>query len=174
MEKTRDAEGLRRTVRESSNELDRANAALALGRLGALEAADDLLAALRDGGYWVQLGAIDALGRLGDERALRPAVETLWRNDFRPLEGNDAELLDMLTDELARMPFAGTVDALGELFGHESPIVRFGVAQALGKLGDVRAEPLLRRALDDPDDDVRHEARLALAVLAGEGDARQL
>ena len=174
MEKTRDVEGLRRTVCESSDELDRAHAASALGRLGAVEAADDLLAALRDEGYWVQLGAIDALGRLGDERALRPAVETLWRNDFRLLESNDAELLDMLTDELARMPFASTVDVLGELLGHESPTVRFGVAQALGKLSDERAEPLLRQALDDPDDDVRHEARLALAVLAGEEDARKL
>lgn len=174
MEKTRDVEALRRALRESSDDWGRAHAATALGRLGALEAADDLLAALLHGGYWIQLGAIDALGRLGDERALRPAVETLWRNDFRPSEGNDDELLDMLTDELSRLPFPGTVEALGELLSHESPIVRFGAVQALGKLTDARAEPLLRQTLGDPDEDVRYEARLALAVLAGEKDARQL
>jgi HEAT repeat protein len=174
MEKTHDVEALRRVLRASRDDFDRSYAATALGRLDAREAADDLLAVLRDDGYWVQLGAIDALGRFGDERALGPAVETLWRNDFRPSEGNDAELLDMLTDELARMPFAGTIEALGELLRHESPVVRFGATQALGKLSDPRAEPLLRRVLDDADEDVRYEARLALAVLAGDEDVRQL
>ncbi len=54
------------------------------------------------------------------------------------------------------------VDALTESMRHEDDMLRWLSAQALGKIGDPRATPALRRAALDTDARVAAEARKAL------------
>ncbi|MBP2144935.1 HEAT repeat protein [Methanofollis sp. W23] len=65
--------------------------------------------------------------------------------------------------ELVVREFLGNLD-------HERPEFRWGAAEALGRLGDMRAvEPLIRALEDDPDPRVRKKAAWALGQL---GDLR--
>jgi HEAT repeat protein len=174
LEQAADVDGLRTALRDEGDDVDRGVAAVALRRAAGEGAADDLLDAATTGGYWTRLAAIGELAELGDLRAATPAAAAIKQLDFKPEQGNDMELLDMLTDEIARLDPAATIPPLADLLGDPSPVVRFGVVQALGKLNDLRARLVLERALTDNDEDVRGEAAVALAVLSGETPASQL
>lgn len=174
LEQAADVEGLRAALRGEGDDGDRGVAASALRRVAGASTADDLLDAATTGGYWTRLAAIGALAELGDHRAAWPAAAAIKELDFKPEQGNDTELLDMLTDEIARLDPVAAVPPLADLLGDPSPVVRFGVVQALGKLNDAQTRPMLERALADSDEEVRHEAVVGLAVLSGETPASEL
>ncbi len=69
---------------------------------------------------------------------------------------------------------AATLHLLMELLNDQDPLMRRTAAEALGKIGDGSAEPLLQRALQDVEPKVREAAVLALARLPvlGEASAR--
>ena len=85
--------------------------------------------------------AVEALGRLGDPRAIDPLLEML---EMRP-SYSIIRALGMLGDSRAVEPLLGLVD-------HQDAVIRYNVYEVLGQLGDVRALPALRRAAEADDD----------------------
>lgn len=113
----------------------------------------DLLGWLEDDEYDIREVAVDALGEIGDKRAVEPLMRVLERHDG---------------------PSRGAIRALGELGDIRAvePIIPFLrvrdaltrqiAAQALGRLGDRRAIDPLVAAVKDKDKDVREAAAEAL------------
>jgi HEAT repeat protein len=105
--------------------------------------------------------AAEALGLLGDHRAVEPLLGVLWDKslDVRYVA---AEALGRLRDERALDPLADLLKA--HLPYEEDPFPRVceEAIKALGRLGDRRAiEPLLR-VFDSPNEALRREAADAL------------
>jgi HEAT repeat protein len=122
-----------------------------------------LLATLRDEDSDVRSSAAQALGSLGDARAVEPLLAALHDEDPN-VRGSAAQALDTLGD-------ARAVEPLLAALRDETFLVSWYAAQALGTLGDARAvEPLLA-ALHDEDFHMRGSAALALGGL---GDGRAL
>lgn len=168
------------------------SAARALARLGE-PGIQALLECVKHQDYMALKAAAEALGDLGDPRAVQPlidragsaysgahdsVVQALGKLGRPALQ----ELLRRLKqDESGVCPDAvvalgciGDPRALEPLLGllrSDNDLMRWGAAEALGKLGDARAvEPLLRR-LGDEHPGVRGAAAEALGNL---GDARAL
>ncbi len=170
----------------------RANAALALGRIGppAAAAVPDLAAALSDPVDPVRENAAGALGEVGPDA--RQAVDALivCLSDRDPyVNGRSAETLSRIGPPavpglIRTLESASAVGrwsaaiALGKIGREASPAVpvltralsdasenvRWGAAVALGNVGDAArpAVPALLNALSDRDQDVRSGASLAL------------
>lgn len=125
----------------------RENAAASLGRLGNARALEPLTTILRNDDAFVSRTAAKALGDLGDMGAVEPLIAALQDRNraFRrvlaqPLGSEDASFLERLTSSVL-----GLVDA-----GFEH-LVRSDAAEALARLGDLRAiEPLLRASRKGP------------------------
>ncbi len=105
--------------------------------------------------------AAEALGNLGDARAVEPLIKALGDGD-EDVRHAAAGALGKLGDIRAVEPL---IKALGDGDGR----VRREAARALGKLGDTRAVEPLIKALGGGDGRVRREAARALGKL---GDAR--
>jgi HEAT repeat protein len=105
--------------------------------------------------------AAEALGEIGDKRAVDPLIEAL--NDKKPLiRWKAAEALGEIKDKRAVDPL---IEALkGE---DEDWCVRKTAAEALGKIGDKRAVEPLIEALKDEDRYVRETARKVLEKIKG-------
>jgi twitching motility protein PilT len=117
--------------------------------LGAL-----LRVAVTDPDWWVREQAVQAVGELGDERAvpyLKAMIEERWDLRVAALEA----LVQLRADD--------TLLALGELTGDEDASVRSAMIEVLGKLERGRtASFYVQSCLNDPD---RHVAKQARAVL---------
>ncbi len=118
-----------------------------------------LINALKDESSSVRSGAAEALGEIGDARAVQPLIDALkdessevcWRAAWALGEIGDARAVESLINELKDYylgPWA---------------------AGALGKIGDARAVQPLIDALRDQNRDVRSNAASALGEI---GDAR--
>jgi HEAT repeat protein len=171
-------------------------AAEALGRLGDLRAVEPLLQAIRDRSYDSALfsGAAKAFGMLGDVRAVEPLIELLrgWAGSrSRDFEVNAAaRALGKIHDPRALEPLICALECLDShwvveslcafgdraveplistLLGSSSHPAAANAAEALGRLGDIRAvEPLISTLQHQ-----YHNARRAAAEALGElGDAR--
>ncbi|KAF5416619.1 MAG: HEAT repeat-containing taxis proteinF [Candidatus Methanogaster sp.] len=113
-----------------------------------------IAAALRDEDCWACLRAAEALGKIGDPRAVEPLIVALQDED-PGVRGNAATALGMIGDQRA-------VDPLIVAIQDEDPGVGKHVANALGMIGDIRTiEPLIT-ALGDADWNVRGNAASAL------------
>ena len=154
----------------------RANAALKLGRLGNLAAIRWLEDSLGDSNSMVRCSAANALGKLNDPRALTLLVSALNDPDDQVYGhvvtalhriGNN-QAISVLVNEVHRQRdrrqsiatnnlikighFA--VPALIEGFNNSSGIIRAYFLKALGKIGDLRALEIFRKAITDDSDDV--------------------
>jgi len=157
-------------------------------------AVDALIEAVNDGDATVCGNAIEALGRIGDPRALGTLIIALQDSDtniiiaamnalrrigdpmaIQPLINflsvDDLYLHFYATHSLSQINHPDTVDALlYQLENNNDPNVRHGCIVALGRLGDQRAItpilPLLRNASEK----LRYSAVYALGDLATVGD----
>jgi HEAT repeat protein/CHAT domain-containing protein len=154
----------------------------------------ELLALLTNEDAEVRRAAAEALGQLGDPRAVEPLIalledeDSLVRTATTVALGNLVDpravkpLVVRLEDEDSKVRWAA-VEALGEhddrrtveplvaRLEDEEWVIRRTAAEALGKLRDPRAvEPLLAR-LEDEDSDVR---RAAIKALGEIGDPRAM
>jgi HEAT repeat protein len=136
----------------------------ALNALERVESPFDLcLSFLKDTDYWMRSSAAEALGNLGDARALDPLLPLL--NDTNHKVRNSA------AGALGKLGDARAVDPLLPLLKDTDIWVRRSAAEALGNLGDARALDPLLLLLKDTDIWVRRSAAEALGNL---GDARAL
>ena len=125
-----------------------------------------IAAALRDEDCWVCLRAAEALGKIGDPRAVEPLITALGSADWN-VRGNAALALGGIDDKRS-------VEPLIAVLGDEEPYVQEQGVESLGKIGDPRAvEPLIVALQDeyshDEDLDLPWHAAVALGRI---GDKR--
>jgi hypothetical protein len=115
----------------------RREAALALGRLGAVES---LVDGLQVPDMPVRLLITQVLGTLGDPRAIKPLIIAL-RDTHAEVRSQAAFALTKIGEP--------AVEPLLLTLRHADPVARWSAARVLGSLGDPRAVPALERLLDD-------------------------
>jgi HEAT repeat protein len=109
------------------------------------------------------LGSIaEALGRIGDARAVNPLIVVL-RDSDRPGQWGAARALGWIGD-------ARSVEPLIVALGDSDPSLRSRAAIALGQIGDARGVKPLTTALKDVDDSVRSEATKSLTKMGNLGE----
>jgi HEAT repeat protein len=143
----------------------RYEAAAALGTMGE-PAVESLIQALNDRDSFVRKKAAKALGTIGDARAVEPLIQALQDRDsvvrkeattslnklsWKPRDDTERVLYLIAWrdwNELARTGELAVTRLIPALEDEDSK-VRGGAAEALGKIGDVRAAGPLVRALKD-------------------------
>ena len=151
-----------RVVMHAANALSKAGDAQ-IEKLRQERDVDALLDALRDEKLkYMFKGAADALGDIGDARAVEPLIAAL--KDEEPYEGSHA------ADALVKIGGVA-VDALIAVLKEEKGFARLHAANALGDIGDVRAAEPLIAVLKDENEYVRLAAAAALGRI---GDARAI
>jgi HEAT repeat protein len=200
---------------KDGDEFVRTAAAEALGELGDVRAVEPLVAALKDeevnvrkaavralGRIWeltdivelgnrdskVKMAAAEALGELGDVRAVEPLITALkdekvnvrkaavralgriWElSDIVGLGNNDSKVRMAAAEVLGKLGDVRAVEPLVTALKDEARYVQAAAAEALGKLGDVQAVGPLVAALKDEDMNVREAAVRALGELGDAG-----
>lgn len=131
------------------------------GRTGSAGLTREIIGAIRaEGGDdpKVRKYLIIALERLGDHEAAPVLVESLKDTD-PDVRLQAARALGVIGG------IAGAAGPLAELLADEDPAIRKVAVYALGQTRDPAAIPALVPRLDDPLEDIRWNAALALAVL---------
>jgi HEAT repeat protein len=198
---------------DDADELVRQSAAYALGAQDSRKAVPRLIAlatrpvqmppndageeAWADAYPYDTCAAVDALGQLGDLRAVRPllfliesqgAEGPIYEEAVRALgtigdprgaqavrqafEATRSEAA--FADVLAAMFGIGAVDELSDLADSEDPVTRRSVCEELIRLGSPRAAATVAALLVDPDDDVRAAAREALTQTADDAIVQEI
>jgi len=165
----------------------RMNAANALGEIGDARAVEPLIQALWDPQPQVQLSAANALGKIGDARAVKPLIRRHSEKEKDPFLFDEYTDIQIAARE-ALVKIGG--EAAAEYFiqaGDRESVVRIGeaavepliqtleseeedwgiralAADALGKIGDTRAERALVAAMTQ-DSGVRGAAAVALTEM---------
>jgi twitching motility protein PilT len=104
---------------------------------------------LKDPDWWLRITACDALGELGDERAVPALVEAL----------KDEEARWAAIDALARVGSTKALKPLSALLRDKRPEVRLEVVQAMSRFTDERILPMLEHLeAKDPSSGVRTRA----------------
>lgn len=168
----------------------RADAAEALGRIGDTKALNPLRERVQDADGEVRTQAAVALIRIGDEQLFPEVVKALRHEDPRIVVGAaiilgrlaDARVVPNLveafkttnTDVGSAVAWAigqcGDAAALPWLMtAVERGFVAANACEALGRIGDMKAQPVLLKALESPADDVRAYAARALGMLRSGG-----
>lgn len=113
-----------------------------------------VISELEEGVLVVRKNAAQALGRIGDPRAVE-ALEEALKDEDGDIRGHATSALGSIGDPRA-------VEALKEALKDEDEYVRRGAAWALGNIGGTRAIEALEEASKDEDVDVRRVAESAL------------
>ncbi|MFZ3169413.1 MAG: HEAT repeat domain-containing protein [Candidatus Methanoperedens sp.] len=111
---------------------------------------EPLIQALMDKDWHSRSEAVNALGEIGNKKAVEPLIQTL-KDKNEDVRWRVAWALGKIGDERAVEPLIQTLRDNDE-------IVRKGAAWALGKIGEKAVEPLIQ-ALKDKNEDVRWEAK---------------
>ncbi|HVU10694.1 MAG TPA: HEAT repeat domain-containing protein [Phototrophicaceae bacterium] len=141
--------------------LDEAQRALfirMLGRTANLDQVDLLISLMVRGTPTIQGAAAEALGYVGDARAVAPLLLSV--KDSRN------ELREIAAEALGRIGDASAFDPLIELLRDDNEWVRRAAAVALGELGDRRAVEPLSAAMQDEQVMVQDAAFEALKKLS--------
>jgi HEAT repeat protein len=132
-----------------------ARAAWALGKLKATEAVDPLIASLKEGDCHFEMCVAEALGRIGDPKAIAPLI-ALWRED-----GPDLGLHMFISQALAGFgrPAVGPLVAAIKEDGDRSDFFF-----CLQEIGEPAIEPLIA-LLSDDNEKMRWQAAFALGEI---------
>lgn len=144
-------------VLANPDDLLRAGAAMALGRLRLMEAVELLEKALQDTSAQVRLSAAYGLGQLG-----LPAVGSLLALLQSPPFPEVPALVEIA---MRSVTHPDAVELLSAALEYSEPEARLGAAEALGNIGDPRAIPALAAAARHSHPATRREACLALGRL---------
>ncbi|GAI09450.1 unnamed protein product, partial [marine sediment metagenome] len=110
-----------------------------------------------------------ALGKIKDERAVKPLIEVFRKEDIENSEGNS--LHNEVSKALAKMKktsFGPLIEALGDA----DDTVRRCAVETLGRIKDERATEALARTLRDKNGEVREAAAEALEALGKTKDEK--
>jgi len=116
-----------------------------------------LIFALKSKDPTVQYDAAEALGNLGDARAVVPLITALKNDELSGVRWKAAEALSKIG--------APAVDGLIEALQHQDDDVRWKAAIALGEIGDPRGVEPLIALLCDKDRFVKSRAAYALGLI---------
>jgi HEAT repeat protein len=142
------------------DELQRAYFVSALGRTGDAQHLDWLLVTLVDGPDALRAAAAEALGYIGDMRAVGPLLEALRHPDaHNAIREVAAEALGRIGDRSAAEPLMTALMDSNEW-------VRRAAAVSLGDLGDASAVESLSQAIHDESEMVQDAAFDALKKLS--------
>ncbi len=112
---------------------------------------------LEDDDWWLRITACDALGELGDKRAVPQLVKALQDEDARWAA----------IDALARIGAPEALKPMSALLRDKRPEVRGEVVRAFGRFEDPRLLPLLKQLKDkDPVSEIRTRAAEVLRDLS--------
>lgn len=170
MQREGDVDGLVDVLISQETAQVRAEAAEALGRLGAeggpgslagAEAVDHLADALADADPVVRAAAAEGLAGLGDEDAVLPLLHALDDDDAEVRQAAGPGLVALLIG----LGPSGAVAALDAAMQDEDDTVRASAARELGRLGADAAAIHLVEALADESKAVRDAASQALDAL---------
>jgi HEAT repeat protein len=119
-----------------------------------------LLTALEDPNYLVRSRAAEALGNIGDDRAVRPLMDALKRGAEYP------EVRSRAAEALGQLKATEAVEPLTESLTGMVWNVRYQAVIALGRIGDPAARDAVEQVVRyDPNFSVRAVAREALQEL---------
>jgi len=110
-----------------------------------MDKVEELIRKLRDKVWYVREAAAEALGKIGDLRAVEPLIKAL-RDEYSRVREAAAEALEKIEPEWYKTEVAKKqVPEFINALRHWDPGVREAAAKALGKIGDQRAvEPLIQ------------------------------
>ncbi len=160
------------------DELDRCCACRSLGALGDQHSVDILVAHLRDDDTDVCIDAAEALGHIGDTRAVTPLLESLHNDP-------DGDVKTMVVEALGRLGGEQAISQLIELAisppeddewdddeaWDSNWDIQIGAVQALGRLRVTKAVTPLSKLLDDDECQVdKSDIYNALARIGGLGE----
>ncbi len=123
----------------------------ALGKIADARAVDTLIALTRSPSNYVRGEAITALQVIGDARAVPAFMTVLVADENKIRRIQAAEGLAQFADPIAAEPLRTS------LFDPQ-PRVRAAAANALGRLGDAAAVPILKRMVEVEEDRVARKA----------------
>ncbi len=93
---------------------------------------------------------------------------------LRLLRSGDAQSLPGAVELAGRLKLEGAVAGLGEVLGHQEPVIRLAAVDALVQIGSPGALVLLERAIGDDDRAVRVSALKALGARGYKGALRRV
>jgi len=148
-------------LRTGQSEIVRNDAAIALGKIREPAAVPALIDALmEDDDDLVRLGAAVSLSAFGSKKSREALIKALEDEDWRVRHAVVISL-GKIADPCVAGPLAQVLKE------DESPVVRAGAAEALGRIGGSEIKRFLAGALQDKDEDVRAAAQYAIDSLPG-------
>ncbi len=164
MEKKKDVKGLIKLLKSKEIMVKR-QATKALANIADEKALESLILSLKDKDNEVKQNAALALGKIGNRRAGEPLIQALNDKSWYVLE-KVIEALGNLREEMAVEHLIKALGyALHEFGSDPYSITRRNAAEALGKIGDVKAVTPLIQALKDDSLEVRKQAKKALVMI---------
>ena len=160
---------LTRWQTKSGNPAVRARAAAALGASRRPSAVEPLIALAADPDPAVRRSAVEALGRLGDARAVDALARQL-QGAAGPRDEAAVSVRVAAAHALGQIG-AAALPALAAVLHDRNQRVREAAVDALGAIGGPSAVPALAAALGDDRSQLRQAAAKALAAIGGD-DAR--
>ncbi|MSU57252.1 MAG: hypothetical protein EXS35_03560 [Pedosphaera sp.] len=112
---------------------------------------------LSSGPYNFRVAAVEALGKIDDDRALRPLLSAL--------KSPDSSVCVAAIDVLTKRGEAQAIPGIISLLRHKEPAARVAATESLGRLGAKQAIEPLRSLLKDPSWDVRRATAETLGRL---------
>lgn len=142
----------------------------ALGKIGDRYAVAPLINVVQDEeekSVYVRESAAMALGMLGDLRAIDPLVSILegrkgFLDKFTFLKERAIEALGKLNTSNSKI-----LKALEHSLADDSSSIRINAIEALMEIGDEKAYELIKKRLNDHDDEVKKNALIALYNMTG-------
>ena len=134
-------------------------------------ALEPLIKALEDKHWWTRKNAAEALGKIGDKRAVEPLL-SFWIKILEDGIGNIGRNNEFARESAVRALIKigdGAVEPLIKALGDKEEDVRRYTARVLGNIGGKRAVEPLIKALEDKDSEVRQRAATSLGWI---GDKR--
>ncbi|MCD6459820.1 HEAT repeat domain-containing protein [bacterium] len=126
-----------------------------LGLIGSEEATEQIIKALNDPHINVVCGAVEALGNIGDNNALKALINLLGKAD-------DSWLKFMLVESIGKLKNASSLKVLHKMFNEADPILLASVIGSVGSIGHKDSVLPLISALDTLPEALREVAIDAL------------
>jgi HEAT repeat protein len=145
---------------KTKNEHVLLSATKAIGKLADERAIPDLINVLTSRNPSIASAAIDSLGKIG-KPALLPLLSTLQN-------ANTSDRLNLI-EAIAAIGIVG-IHILDQALYTASPTAAYGIVVALGIIKDQSASPILTRALEHPEANVRGTAANSIRII-GDNDA---